>query len=222
MSLTQDDKVFIMQKMLSNNPANGLSAEHFRRKVGVNMKLGNSKEQLAEAVARIMGGLSDAEANRIMATTPYLAVDPANLQIGRELIDHSGTNHALNAKRNLGVARNDQAPRKGRQDIIPDGSIEEDIYDDNFFRGKAMPSAKRVIEANGGRQKPKRKNKPSEWNMFVSKLSKWPSMKNLGSDKLKAISILYKLAKRDGPESILEFENANFKSFKQFKKELEG
>ena len=219
MSLTPKEKAYIMQRMLATNPANGLSAEHFRRSVGVNMKLGNSKDKLADAVSRLMGGLSDDEANRIMATTPFLQVDPANLQLGREMIDHSGTNHALTAKQSFGVARNDQPPRKDRAVIVPDGSIEEDVYDDDFFKGRAMPSAKKVAEVNGG-AKPKRKNAPSEWNRFMSKVSKWSSMKKMGAKKTKAISLLYKQAKTHGPDSIVEFERRKFDTFKEFKAAL--
>ena len=207
MVLTNSEKAYIAQRMLSSNPANGLSASDFRRKVGV--RVADSKTTLADEVTRLMGGLSESEAAKILSTNPYMNVDPANLVLGKSLIDRSETNAAL-----LKVTRrpgNRQAPRVDRElpmeGFLDPSSAEyrsqnpfED-YDGDFYQGNFLPKLKK---AKAGKvTKPRTK---SEWNKFVQKVSKWPSLSTMGVNKMKALSLLYAEASTGDIREFIQLE----------------
>ena len=214
MSLTGGEKAYIAMRMLSSNPANGLSPADYRRKVGV--RTADSKSTLADEVTRLMGGLSETEAARILATAPYLNVDPANLVLGKNLIDHSEMNSQLLKRKNK--FGNMQEPRIDRElpglkeafldpnsrqyqeqfpfdDPIPQIPQNHDFggdgeYDDGFYQGSELPRQRKAVRVNKAGKVIKPRSK-SEWNKFVQKVSKWQSLSTMGLQKMKALSLLY-------------------------------
>ena len=217
--MTPDEKAFIITKQLSSSPANGLSANHYRKKVGLELDQYSSKERLGHEIQRLLGGLSDSEAATILSTQPYLQMDPSKLVPGRRAIDHSAANIEmlkLSTKQAYqGRLANMQAPRTDRIELIPDGTIEPDEVELKFVKQEELPTYDDITNAMGGQVKPKRK--PSEWNIFVSVHSKWPCVKNLSDNKPAAVSILYKIAKDQGPDKIQKYKQVKIKTFKQFK-----
>ena len=209
MVLSLEDKLFITEKALSADPARGLSAEHYRRKVGVVLPqtIRDSKVTLAEEVNRILGGLSQEEADSILQTNPYLNVSPANLSGDRPIIDISETNAQL---LKMAAKKVRKTPIPSKVESSTESTSPTDHYDaDGFYKGIDppgifVPKSKKV---KGGKAKPagkpKQVRRESDWNRFVKTVSKWNSLSQFGSDKMPAISILYKRP----ADSIIGFEN---------------
>ncbi len=206
MVLTNEEKAYIAQRMLSSNPANGLSAKDFRRKVGI---ITDSKQMLAKEVSRLMAGLSDAESERILSTNPYLAVDPSNLALNKNMIDYSSTNAALLRRKKYPA--NEQAPRTDRE--IPHMEAfmiqdEEPESSGDYYRGSPLPD----LKAAGAAKKTRAK---SEWNKFVQKVSKWPSLSTMGSNKMRALSLLYKEASQSDLKKFAKLEHISPEEMKR-------
>ena len=207
-------KKSITEKAISSDPARGPSADHYRRKVGVVLppQLRDSRQTLADEVNKILGGLSQEEADSILQTNPYLNVPPANLSSGKAVVDVSEANAQL-LKYAEKKAR--KVPIETKVEESSESTSPTDQYDsDGFYKGSAAPGVfvPKSKKVKGGKAKPdkvakpKQTRTPSEWNRFVKKVSKWNSLSQFGTDKMPAISILYKMATRD-IESIIGLEN---------------
>ena len=211
MSISLEDKAYITKRALGLNGASkGLSADHFRQKIGI--KKGFNKHKLSVELERIMGGLSDEDADRIMMTNPSLLVPPQNLELGSTLIDYSSSNNELMklARGKQGRMPHQVDPRVDREFIYnPEGATEPVLgTDGEFVREREFPDLK-----SGG--KVKKPRKPSEWNMFVKHVSKWEGMKGFGGDKMSTISRLYQLARQDGTEILTRLETMSHEDIKE-------
>jgi hypothetical protein len=261
MSLTVDDKAYIIGRMLSTNPASGLSTKDYREKIGVmsdpsdlsitkylheNQSGGSNdtshRSALQRKVKQLFGGLSEDEAAKIMATTGE-QIDPRTLVLGVPLIDHSSTNAQLQElarkRAKLGVPSTSAMPTFDRPypdiGVNPVQSEPLNLLDmEEFSRdpdGLSICSKSQRLEAAGvsKTRKPRRplseeakkkraqlgKESFSVWQEFYSKTSKWKTFDNMKGNKRKAISLLYKAAKKNGAEAI-KLEKKRFDSFEQF------
>lgn len=222
--MTPEEKAFIITKQLGSNPANGLSAKHYRQKYGLNLDTLGSKKTLQLELNRMMGGISEADANKILATNPYLQADPANIKLGKPIIDNSATNRQLmelTAKKVKNGAIPNMQPVRKRKDITPSGKIPIEQFDGEYWKSDELPTYEDINNAMGGklrveRTKPKKPRKKSQWNLFVSKVSKWPSLQNLGGSRLTAVSMLYKAGNEHGIGEFDEFKKKPFVDFKDF------
>ena len=107
---------------------------------------------------------------------------------------------------------------------------DEDVYDDGFYRGNELPSShtqnrdfekdlksRKVVRVNKAGKTIKPRSK-SEWNKFVQKVSKWQSLSTMGTQKMKALSILY--AEAQGSD-LKQFVKLEFISPAEMKHRLE-
>ena len=103
MSFSSDDKAYITARMLSADPAHGMSSEHYRALVGVTKSIdpknitGGSKKQLKKRMKKMIGGLSEEESRKILSTTSYAQLDPQGLVLGNNIVDYSNSNSLLHA-----------------------------------------------------------------------------------------------------------------------------
>ena len=214
MPLTIDEKVYITERMLESDPARGMSADHFRRTIGVKSSPG--KHKLAIEIEKAMGGLSEDDAERIMATNPYLNVSPDKLVLGNAIRDNSATAKMLmdkSRKKNKRVTMaNSVDARVDRKDIMEEmGNTTEDIYDEEYYKGDLLPTLSKTKKGGLQKEKPvkvKKTRRKSEWNMFVEKLAKWESLAGFRSEKMTVIAALYKKATNEGIEAIMGLETA--------------
>ena len=226
--LSLDEKTYIMGKMLRSNPASGLSAADLRSRgiptkivpiSTVNQNNSELKNVLGGYVERLIGGLSESEAEKIMSTVPYLQTTPNGLLLGNNVIDRSVMNSKLlkerSRKNRLGVNSNAQVPNYEGYEIQSDDFDEPEHYDDGYYVGRSLPKYDKLFPKKGGSVK-----KLSEWNLFCKKVGKCNAVKNLGSSKIKALSILYKMAKQNGIDSIMDIMEEECSTLSEFEKKL--
>jgi hypothetical protein len=218
-------KAYLIGRMLSQDPANGLSSSEYRRKIGVMSQPQDlsQKARLKLYMKSVMGGLSEAESQRIIDTNPYLQVSPDSLQLGHRVIDFSNTERQVQEvsrfKSRKGVNGNAQMPDFDREYPFTIDKLEE--FSNSSLGIQAGESEKRKTKRVVSKEEAERRASTGKqaitvWQQFYAKTSRWPVFDNMEGKKKKAVSLLYKHAKENGVSSIIKFQNMRFKNFEEF------
>ena len=234
MVITTDEKQYIIERMQNSNPANGLSANHFRTQVGTS----NPKLLLKNYMKQMVGGLSEEDAKSILATTSYSQMNPSSLILGNKLIDYSKTVQAVRDNTAFRAAHKipstDVVPNYDRPFPISAApqNTEEPVYvaDSTSTSLSGLNVVPKGLIAAGDKpkktmnlsteQRAKRAENGTKamsiWTQFYRKCSVWPVFDNMDGHKRKAVSLLYKRSKLHGIESIIPFEGRRYESFEDY------
>lgn len=227
--MNAEEKAYLLMRSLSSTPANALSAEHYRQIVGVDMDYDDMKSDLIKKFAKMVGGMSNKEVQKVNKMNPEgIEMLKANF-IGEPIVDQTVLRkellHTID-DRSKGIF-NEQPPAKvkpARKVMKTKTRDDKDIADGDYWKSDKLPSYKRVNNAmKGGKiKKPNKSRQPSGWQVFSKEVSKWPALRKLGKDKMKAISILYKELKNENDEFIRDVNEEVFDDISEFKSFAKG
>ena len=247
MVLTAEEKAYIIARQVGDNPASGLSSEHYKKLVGVanwdqlmrgsggsnlsnpGLKKRTPKKQLKKHLKKLIGGLSEEESTQILSTMAYKQVAPEKMNPINNLVDFSETRRQLSvrAKKRMdeGIAGDDllvyHDPRADDVLQILQEAEKPLKHAKTLGDYEDFSKSSKGLKPRAGSSKKSTKSNP--WIEFYKKTSKWSCFKSIpNKDKMKCCSAMYRIANEYGVDKIKTIEKQAFTDYDDFRDYIQG